>query len=287
MDLYKYKMSKTKCFSFEYMRAICFISIISFLIMDCYTVGINNFQNAETLGKKNFKIGASLGTSLNLVPCINTDSGYINFNDNSEWNDFSTLRIELAGQYGITKTTDIGLILGTGGASFYLKQNLIHTPKNFAFAFSVDGGIIAMPSIPTKVTSSSSNNNIQTEINWEQKDKYLGGYINLPLIISKRWRFFSLNSGVNYLFHHVKIETDYHETTIIKNEITMEDTTYNIDRSKEKSFDFHTLGLSGGFSFIFQHFEIFPTVSCLRVKDRKKDSFKWIFYPGMGFYVKF
>lgn len=260
----------------KYSKRFGAIFLILLILSGCATVGVNNYQDAETLGKGKYKAGLALEVGRNMDAGISTNYGNIEFDEDPlSLKDFVFPIVELAGQYGITRSTDIGLALSStiifpasGSAVFYVKQNLIHTPGNFAISLMPGSGIFGSD-------SKNTIRSLTTGAKWEERDKFHGFLLSVPVIISKRWEDFSLYLSPKYIYHHLKVTTDYKDSS---------GRTINSDK---KSFDFNTLGASIGCSSTFKRITITPEVSYLRVQDLTNDSYRWIFFPGLGLCLKF
>ena len=256
--------------------------LIYLLCTGCAVVGVNNYQSAETLGQGKFKVGAAFEGGREMAAGIRTEHGNIEIEDSLNMDDCRCLLLELAGQYGITPSTDIGLAINgafeSEGVVISLKQNLVQRPDNFAVALMVKGG-----NFGSDIESHSSWGNSSTKEN----DTYRGLLLDIPVIISKRWNFLSIQVSPKYMYHKLEIETDYKKYrsgSLVEH------------NSDEETFEFHTIGVTTGFSFsgipvdlylISLNSEISFEVSLLRVKNLPEDSYQWISFPGVGVYVKF
>ena len=170
-------------------QAGLFLLLLS-IITDCATVGVNSYQDAETLGKGKYTAGLALECGRKMDAGIETYSGNIEIQqDPLNINEFLFPILELGGQYGITGVTDIGLALGSNIATnqlvFSLKQKLLPIHQNFAIALMPSFGIFS---------STSENSEISlSDTKYEERDKFSGTLLNVSVIISKRWDNFSFN----------------------------------------------------------------------------------------------
>lgn len=280
MNSIKFKITMKKIPKVKHQKGLWGILFIIFLFSGCATVGVNNYQNAETLGKKKFKIGTAVEMGREMDAGIHVFEGDIHLHNDLDWEDYTFPIVELAGQYGITRSTDIGINLSStvlplsGSVAFHIKQNLIHTPGDFAIAFMPGGGYYGSDTKGSGTPLFNQNNRYENEY------KYQGYLIHMPIIFSKRWDFFSIQMSPKYMYSHLKIKADYKE-------FRKSDDTLVEHNTDEETYDFNTVGVSGGFSFVFKHFEITPEVSYLRVKNLPNDSFEWVLFPGLGIFLKF
>lgn len=280
MNSIKLIITIKKTLQLKYQIILWGLLFIIILFAGCATVGVNNYQNAETIGKKNLKAGLAVEMGRTMDAGIHIFEGDIYFNNDLDWDDYTFPIVGLTGQYGITGSTDIGITLSSailpisGSMAIHLKQNIVHTPRDFAIAFMPGGGIYG------SVTEGSGTPLFDQDNRYENKYEYRGYLIDIPAIISKRWSFFSLHLSPKYMYSSLNIKTDYKE-------FRKSDDTLVLHNTDEETYDFNTFGASAGLSFIFKHFQITPEVSCLRVKNLPKDTFHWVLYPGLGLYLKF
>jgi hypothetical protein len=255
------------------------LPLIFLLITGCATVGVNNYQNAETLGKKRFKTGLAMDGGKEMSVGFKITEGTIEIaEDNLSANDFMMLSLGLTGQLGITRSTDIGFALNvtisSASGKFYLKQNLVHTPGHFAIAFIPGIGIY------TGKDTVSFQLFPEPDTEYDKENSFAGYYFDIPLIISKRWSNFSIHLSPKYMYHRLNVSTDYRQIRESDGEVLV----HNTD---EETFYFHSYGIAVGFSLVYERVELTPEISFLRVKDLSTDSYRWTFYPGLGIYVKF
>jgi hypothetical protein len=253
--------------------------LILALIMNCATVGVNNYQTAETIGKNKVKFGGAVELGRQMDAGINVFRSEIDLVGDLEYGNYTLPILELDGQFGITKSTDIGLTLTTsyppwsGSKAIYLKQNFYHTAENSAAAIMVKSGTFG------STTESGGDVFLHSDLEYERVYDYKGYFIDIPLILSKRWDFISLHFSPRYLYHHLTIETDY-------NEIRKNDGTVVYENSNDRSFKFNTVGMSAGISLMLPNIYIMPELSYLRVKNLAEDTYRWILFPGFGIFVK-
>lgn len=264
----------------RHQKCLWVLLLIILLVAGCAAVSVNNYQNAETLGKGNFKMGGAFEYGKRVDVGIDTYEGEIEIQNHLDWDNFTFPMVVLSGQFGITKSTDIELTLTSspfiipGSMIIHLKQNLAHTPGNLAISVMPGGGIFGVHS------ESSGGIIFHPELRFEEEEEFLGYHLDLPIIISKRWNFFSLHLSPRYMYQCLKVRTDYKE-------FRKSDDTMMKHNSDEETFQFHPFGATVGFSLVFKHLQLTPEVSYLRVKDLPKDAYRWILYPGLGLYVKF
>ncbi|MBN1155471.1 hypothetical protein JXB12_11185 [candidate division KSB1 bacterium] len=276
-----YSMHKNKNILSRFLIAFLFMFLV--FLATCATVGINNYQNAETLGKNKLKLGLAFELGREMDAGIDLYEGEISYQDTlweGEMSDFVFPILEFSVQYGITNSTDIGLnyttgwLLTSGGGSIFLKQNLLHTKNNFAIAILPRAGIYGSES-ESEFTSDIGN---FKEIS---KENYSGTQYDISLIISKRWDFFTIQLSPKYLYNGLSLETDY------KNYENHDDKFPTTHKKSKKTIYYRTYGASAGLSFRIQNFRIIPEVSYLRVKDLPLDKYTWALFPGLGFSVTF
>ena len=260
-----------------YLFGLCLIFLF---IAGCATVGVNNYQNAETVGKKRFKAGLDWEFSRDMSVGIDIDEGIIKITeDYPSASEFNMPSVGLTAQYGITGSTDIGaavnVSISSASGKIYFKQNLVHTSGNTAIALLPGVGIYAGGGGSGEPVFFSEPN---TE--YEKDNSYEGYFFDIPLIISNRWSFFSVHLSPKYTYHRLYISTEYRE-------IRESDGEELVHNAQKKTFDFHTYGVAAGFSFVFKRLELTPEISFLRVNDLPKNSYRWTIYPGLGIFIKF
>jgi hypothetical protein len=245
--------------------------------MNCGSVMVNKYQNAETLGKKKFKAGVDLEMGREMNAGISINKGEITTSSQDlNWQEFTTPIYCMGIQYGLTQSTDINIgfttfIRPNSSGTFHIKQNILNTLNNFSIA--------VMPGVGLYRTEESDSDHPNRTYNGEYV--YKGFVVDVPLIISKRWDSFSIFASAKYIYNTLNIETEYEE--FYENSQVV-----SYRHFEDKTHYFNSFGVSTGFSIdLFTHLHISPEISFLNVRNLSKDSHEFIYYPGLGLSWKF
>ena len=251
-------------------------------LINCAVVGVNHYQNAEPLGKNRFKVGFNVEEGREMEAGINIYRGDIDISSNDlDWDSYTCETIGISAQYGVTATTDITLrtttaIIPTSGSTILsIKQNLLHTPNNFAIAI--------MPSVGVFGTESSSSGTplFYPNRRYDRKYDYKGYLAEADLIVSQRWNYFSIFVSPKYIYSSLNIKTDY-------DEFWESDGSIAYQMNDEETFYCNTYGASTGITLtLWRRLQIIPEISFLRVKNWPKDKYDWTYFPGLDISLKF
>jgi len=179
-------------------------------------------------------------------------------------------------QYGMTGSTDVGVALTvvpygmSASMAAHLKQGLIHTPGDLAVAIMPKAGVFGSE-------RETKDGVMIGRDRYDETKSFEGYFLDMSIIISKRWDSIAIHLSPKYVYHYLEIRTEYRE---------LEDPS-PFENSDEKNFEFSTVGAAAGVSLVFESYELAPEASFLRVKQLPEGSYRWVLFPGVGVCLKF